>query len=81
MDEIMMHCEDGEYAALKEVEEKLKTVQKDFSNMRKSLMEDIRANSVNMSTGYLYLNVLQESEQMAIVLKQMVRSSRKFQLS
>ncbi len=34
-----------------------------------------------MSTGYLYLNVLQESEQMAIVLKQMVRSSRKFQLS
>ena len=55
MDEIMMHCEDGEYAALKEVEEKLKTVQKDFSNMRKSLMEDIRANSVNMSTGYLYL--------------------------
>ncbi len=81
MDEIMMHCEDGEYAARKEVEEKLKTVQKDFSNMRKSLMEDIRANSVNMSTGYLYLNVLQESEQMAIVLKQMVRSSRKFQLS
>lgn len=81
MDEIMMRCEDGEYAALKEVEDKLKTMQKDFSNMRKSLMEDIQANNVNMNTGYLYLNVLQESEQMSIVLKQMVRSSRKFQLS
>lgn len=81
MDEIMMHCEDGDYASLKSVEEKLKVQQKDFSTMRKALMEDIRANAVNMNTGYLYLNVLQESEQMAIILKQMVRSSRKFQLS
>ncbi len=81
MDEIMMHCEDGDYASLKSVEEKLKVQQKDFSTMRKALMEDIRANAVNMNTGYLYLNVLQESEQMSIILKQMVRSSRKFQLS
>ncbi len=81
MDEIMMHCEDGDYASLKGVEEKLKVQQKDFSTMRKALMEDIRANAVNMNTGYLYLNVLQESEQMAIILRQMVRSSRKFQLS
>lgn len=79
MDETMMRLEDMEYDSLKEVEGKLKAVQKDFSSMRKSLMEDIRSNAVNMNTGYLYLNVLQESEQMAIVLKQMIRASRKFQ--
>lgn len=79
MDETMMRLEDIEYGSLKEVEEKLKAVQKDFSCMRKSLMEDIRSNAVNMNTGYLYLNVLQESEQMAIALKQMIRASRKFQ--
>lgn len=81
MDEVMMKIEDMDYAALKGVEEKLKAVRKDFSNMRKSLMADIRNNDVNMNTGYLYLNVLQESEQMSIILKQMIRSSRKFQLS
>lgn len=79
MDETMMRLEDMEYNSLKEVEEKLKAVQKDFSSMRKSLMEDIRRGGVNMNTGYLYLNVLQESEQMAIALKQMIRASRKFQ--
>lgn len=79
MDETMMCLEDMEYGSLKEVEQNLKAVQKDFSSMRKSLMEDIRNNEVNMNTGYLYLNVLQESEQMAIVLKQMIRASRKFQ--
>ena len=81
MNEIKKHCEDGEFAELKSTEENLKLLQKDFSNMRKSLMEDIRDNAVNMNTGYLYLNVLQESEQMAIILKQMMRSSRKFQMS
>ena len=80
-DEVIMHCEDMEYAELKGMEEKFKAVRKDFSDMRKSLMEDIRNNSVNMNTGYLFLNVLQESEQMSIILKQMIRSSRKFQLS
>ena len=81
MDEVMMKIDDMEYASLKGVEEKLKAVRKDFSDMRKSLMEDIRNNEVNMNTGYLYLNLLQESEQMSIILKQMIRSSRKFQLS
>ncbi len=81
MDGIIRKCEEMEYGGLKETEEKLKAVQKDFSNMRKSLMEDIRNKNMNINVGYLYLNVLQESEQMAIVLKQMIRSSRKFQLS
>ena len=81
MDEIIMRGEDGEYEKLKEMESRLKEVQRDFSDMRKSLMDNIRDNSVNMNTGYLYLNVLQESEQMSIILKQMIRSSRKFQLS
>ncbi len=81
MSGIMQKCEEMEYGELKEIEDKLKAVQKDFSNMRKSLMEDIRNKNMNINVGYLYLNVLQESEQMAIILKQMIRSSRKFQLS
>lgn len=74
-------CENGNYLALKDLEPELKSLRKDFSNKRKALREDIRENRINMNAGYLYLNVLQESEQMTIILKQMIRSSRKFQLS
>ncbi len=81
MEEIIRDCNDGEYASLKALEEKLKEIQHDFSSLRKSLMEEIRGGESNINVGYLYLNTLQESEQIAIILKQMIRSSRKFQLS
>ncbi len=81
MERIVARCENGQYNDLKSVEPELKSIQKDFSEKRKALREDIRDNRLNMSVGYLYLNVIQESEQMAIILKQMIRSSRKFQLS
>ena len=47
--------------------------------MRKSLMEDIQKKNINLTVAYLYLNLLQESEQMTIELQQMSRASRKFQ--
>ena len=81
MEEIIRDCNEGDYAALKSLEEKLKEIQHDFSTLRKALMEDIRGKNGNINVGYLYLNTLQESEQIAIILKQMIRSSRKFQLS
>ena len=74
-------CHNGEYDELKSIEERLSKNQKEFSSLRKLLVEDIRNEQVNMTVGYLYLNILQESEQIAILLKQMIRSSRKFQLS
>jgi len=62
---------------LKENKEQLKNK---FSDMRKELMDDIQAKQVNINTAYLYLNILQESESMAITLSRLIRSSRKFQL-
>lgn len=70
-----------EYLQLKSIEQELNAMQREFSSMRKSLMEDIRGEKINMTVGYLYLNILQESEQMAILSSQMIRSARKFQLS
>lgn len=81
MREIIGHIDAMNYVSLKDYEIRLKAMRKDFSNMRKALIEDIRNNTLSMNVGYLYLNVLQESEQMSIILKQMVRSSRKFQIS
>lgn len=74
-------CHEGEFYELKSIEERTSKSQKEFSSLRKLLVEDIRNEQVNMTVGYLYLNILQESEQIAILLKQMIRSSRKFQLS
>ena len=81
MVEIIRCCSEGDYAALKSLEDELKGIQHDFSSLRKALVEEIRGKEGNINVGYLYLNTLQESEQMAIALKQMIRSSRKFQLS
>lgn len=41
---------------------------------------NMTAKQVNINTAYLYLNILQESESMAITLLRLTRSSRKFQL-
>ena len=81
MEEIIRCCNEGDYAALKAQEDELRDIQHDFSSLRKALVEEIRGKESNINVGYLYLNTLQESEQMAIILKQMIRSSRKFQLS
>lgn len=65
---------------LRDIEIKLGELQNTFSDMRKELMHDIQAKQVNINTAYLYLNILQESESMAITLARLTRSSRKFQL-
>ena len=54
-------------------------MQVEFSDLRKSLMIDIQNENVNLTVAYLYLNLIQESEQITIELQQMSRSSRKFQ--
>ena len=70
----------GEYERLRDLEPRLGVLQHEFSDQRKELMHDIQAKQVNINTAYLYLNVLQESESMAITLSRLTRSSRKFQL-
>lgn len=70
----------GEFERLRDLEPRLSLLQNSFSDMRKELMDDIQAKQVNINTAYLYLNIIQESESMAITLSRLTRSSRKFQL-
>ncbi|MBO8444203.1 MAG: inorganic phosphate transporter [Bacteroidetes bacterium] len=72
-------CNEGDYGDLRKYDEQISGLQTEFSDMRKSLMTDIQGGNVNLTVAYLYLNLLQESEQMTIVLQQMSRASRKFQ--
>ena len=43
-------------------------------------MKSSRKENMNITVAYLYLNLIQESEQLAIELTQMSRAARKFQL-
>ena len=70
----------ADFEHLRDLEPRLSLLQNKFSDMRKELMTDIQAKQVNINTAYLYLNILQESESMAITLLRLTRSSRKFQL-
>ena len=70
----------GDFERLRDLDPRLSQLQNKFSDMRKELMDDIQAKQVNINTAYLYLNILQESESMAITLSRLIRSSRKFQL-
>ncbi|MBQ8049122.1 MAG: inorganic phosphate transporter [Bacteroidales bacterium] len=70
----------ADFERLRDLEPRLSLLQNKFSDMRKELMTDIQAKQVNINTAYLYLNILQESESMAITLSRLTRSSRKFQL-
>ena len=72
-------CSNGGYERLREYDAEIASLQTEFSDLRKSLMADIQSKNVNLTVAYLYLNLLQESEQMTIELQQMSRASRKFQ--
>lgn len=72
-------CRERNYSGLRKYEDEITVLQTEFSDMRKSLVKDIQEKNVNITVAYLYLNLLQESEQMTIELQQMSRASRKFQ--
>ncbi len=73
-------CAESRFVELRSFDDTLRSLQKSFSDMRKSLTEDIRNNNLNLTMAYLYLNLIQESEQMVITVRQLSRASRKFQL-
>ena len=80
LESVSKMAEAGEYGKMRTLEERIARLQTEFSDMRKSLMVDIQAKQLNINIAYLYLNILQESEQMSITLARLIRSSRKFQL-
>ena len=73
-------CEEGRFDDLRSYDYTLPALQTEFSDLRKALMEDIQKKNLNLTVAYLYLNLIQESEQLAIELTQMSRAARKFQL-
>ncbi len=73
-------CANKNFEELRNLDDNSRILQNEFSEMRKSLMNDIQSKQINLTVAYLYLNILQESEQITIVLKQLSRASRKFQL-
>lgn len=73
-------CEEGRFNDLRNYDYTLPALQTEFSDLRKSLVEDIQSNNINLTVAYLYLNIIQESEQLSIELAQMSRAARKFQL-
>lgn len=72
-----LRFEDKQLSLVREEEEKLDALQHTFSTLRKELMADIQSKNINLSVAYLYLNLIQESEQLSISLKAFARSSRK----
>ena len=73
-------CGEGRFNDLRNYDYTLPALQTEFSDLRKALMEDIQKKNLNLTVAYLYLNLIQESEQLAIELTQMSRAARKFQL-
>lgn len=80
IDGMAASCAEGRFNDLRNYDYILPALQTEFSDLRKSLMEDIRQKNLNLTVAYLYLNLIQESEQLSIELTQMSRAARKFQL-
>ena len=74
---LAQHFKDRDYEAMRTEEETLASLQKKFSDLRKALMVDIQSKNLNLTVAYLYLNIIQESEQLCISLKHYARASRK----
>ncbi len=74
---LAQHFKDRDYEAMRAEEETLASLQKKFSDLRKALMVDIQEKNVNLTVAYLYLNLIQESEQLCISMKHYARASRK----
>ena len=68
---------DRNYEQMRSQEEALSKLQVKFSDLRKSLMVDIQDKNLNLTMAYMYLNLVQESEQLCISMKHYARASRK----
>ena len=71
------HFRDRNYEEMRAQEEALSRLQVKFSDLRKALTVDIQEKNLNLTVAYMYLNLVQESEQLCISLKHYARASRK----
>ena len=77
MQNLANHFKDRNYEEMRSQEEALSRLQVKFSDLRKALMVDIQDKNLNLTMAYMYLNLVQESEQLCISLKHYARASRK----
>ncbi len=62
----------------KEVRERTKLIQRELSDYRKEVINSMQKKSVNIESTIVYLNIIQESEQILSCLRHIVRGSTKF---
>lgn len=62
----------------KAVREQTKQMQKELSDYRKQVIDSMQKKSVNIESTIVYLNIIQESEQILSCLRHIVRGSTKF---
>lgn len=55
------------------------TLQKDFSKMRKKQIDRMQDKNNNLAASYIYLNLLQESQELVGSVRHMLRAARNFQ--
>lgn len=68
----------GDFSDADEVRQILLQAEKCLSNERKSLIERLHSDDENITTAYVYLNMLQESQQILIAVKHLLRADVNF---
>lgn len=77
MEAVSEKFSDRRFEAVREEEERLEFLLDRLSDHRKAIISDIQTQNVNLTLAYLYVNLIQESEQMATSLKHFARAVRK----
>lgn len=76
--EVTISLKDKKCSDYEDLKIQCNALQKTFSDTRKSLVLKMQQHNINLTVAYLYLNLLQESEQLVVLLQQLVRGSQKF---
>ena len=71
--------DENNLAAVKEIRDDAQSIQKSLSDYRKTIIDEIQNKSVNLESMTVFINVVQESQELLACLKHMVRGVNKFE--
>lgn len=69
----------GDYAAVETLRDECDQLKENLSRLRKQQMDRMQDASKNLSVSYVYLNLLQESQEIVSSLRHLLRTARNFQ--
>ena len=69
----------GDYAAVETLRDECDQLKESLSRLRKQQMDRMQDASENLSVSYVYLNLLQESQEIVSSLRHLLRAARNFQ--